>query len=291
MRITYGLLVFLTLFPFTASAEIYEAGKHYRVLPHHVDTTSQSKIEVAVFFSYICIHCANLLPRERAWAQAQQSDVVVRRVPVVWNPSLKLFAEAYYVADEKGIESDLNDLLVKYLFSLSMPGPESWGFSRYTQGFRKLGPYFPELDRMQSDAVYCHRATQEVGNSDEVDSWLARKICVPNNQNWQLMKIARKYRDKNLGKEELTELFLLLGVGDFDERGSFETEHARRALIQPKIKVDVEIMKRAGVTGTPAILVNDKYLVKPDDKVGVDRNNIFDVIDYLVDVERKAMKQ
>ena len=279
MRNTLGLLLFLAWIPFATSAEVYEAGKHYKVVPHYVDTSSQSRIEVTVFFNYTCIHCANLLPRERAWAQAQQDDVVLQRRPMPWNPSLVVFAEAYHVAIENGVESALNDLLVKHQFSLSMPGPEAWGFSRYTAGFRKLGGYFPELDRMQSDAVYCHQATKQVGNDDETESWLARKICVPNSRNWQLLKIGRKYRDQSFGKKEIAELFALLGVEDFDED--------RAEWLQPRINVDLDIARRAGVTGTPSILVNGKFLVATDGQADVGPENIFDVVDYLIDVERK----
>jgi protein-disulfide isomerase len=292
MRSTLGLLVFLTMVQFTASAEPYVADKHYMVLAEPIDTTSPEKIDVTVFFSYPCPHCAFLEPLERAWAQAQPSDVVLRRVPVVWNPSLKLFAEAYYVAIEKGIEPALSDLLSAYQFSFasaSLP-PQPKGFTH--MGYGRLGTYFPDLDRMQSDSANCHRATQEVGKSDEVDSWLAGKICGASSQNWQLMKIGYKYRnDKGFSKELMAELFELLGVSDFDERGSFKTDLARRQLIEPRLDFDAEITRRAKINATPTILVNGRYLVKASSEAGIGPKNIFDVVDYLVDVERKASKK
>lgn len=280
MRSTLGLLVFLTMVQVTALAEPFDAGKQYKVLAEPIDTSSPSKIEVTVFFSYICPHCAFLEPLERAWAQARPSDVVVRRVPVVWNSFLVLFAEAYYVALEKGIEPALSDMLSAYQFSFesaSLP-PQPKGFT--SMGYGRLGTYFPDLDRMQSDSEYCHRATQEVGKSDEVDSWLAGKICGASRRNWQLMKIGNKYRnDKGFSKELMAEFFKLLGVNNFDEN--------RDAWIRPKINVDVDISRRAQITGTPAILVNGKYLVMASYE-GVGREKLFDVVDYLVDVERKA---
>ena len=136
---------------------------------------------------------------------------------------------------------------------------------------------------MQSDPAYCHHVTQEVGKSDEVDSWLAGKICGTSNQNWQLMKIGKKYQNnRGVSKEWMAEFFKLLGVDDFDED--------RDAWIGTKIKADIDTAKRAEITATPAILVNGRYLVMPSYE-GVGMEKVFDVVDYLVDVERKASKK
>lgn len=281
MRKAIGLVVLIALAPLAASAEPFVAGTHYTVLDQPVDTATPSKIEVTVFFSYTCVHCAALASRERAWTKAQPNDVAVRRLQVVWNPTLHLFSEAFYVASDNDLETALNGLLLTYLFSLD-PAPESFGKARTLfQGYGILGAYFADLDRMQFDPAYCERATREAGIDEEMDTWLAERVCGATDFDWELMKLGKKYKGKRLpDKQWLAELFALLGVTDFDQD--------RDEWIKPKISADLETMRRSGVTATPTIMVNGTYLVVPDNKTGVNRGNIFDVVDYLVDLERTA---
>ncbi len=281
MRKIVAAVFFVILTQPSALAQSFEAGKQYTILAKPIETASRSKIEVTVFFAYTCVHCAALSPTEKAWTQAQPSDVVVRRLPVAWNDMLKVFSEAYYVAVENDIEPELNSLLIAYQFSLP-PAPEGFGKTRrLVQGYRVLGNYFSDLDRMQSDFAYCQRVTRDFGKDAEMDAWLERRVCRASDQGWQLMRIAREYRNtRGVSKAWMSEFFALLGVHDFNQD--------RDEWMQEKLKVDTDIMRRAGITATPTVMVNGKYVVKPSREAGVDRGNIFDVVDYLVEIERGA---
>ena len=76
------------------------AGEHYVVLNTPVATRDPGKIEVVEMFSYGCPHCYEFEPLIAQWAKQQDSDVDFWDFPAVWNPSMKLFAKAFYAAHE-----------------------------------------------------------------------------------------------------------------------------------------------------------------------------------------------
>ena len=71
-------------------------GKDYLRLPKPAPTDAGAgKVEVVEFFWYSCPHCNAFEPAFAAWKQKAPADVVVQRVPVVFNasfiPQQKLF--------------------------------------------------------------------------------------------------------------------------------------------------------------------------------------------------------
>ena len=83
--------------------EQFIADEHYVVLDKPVPTRDSSKVEVVEMFSYGCPHCYEFEPLIKAWGDQQASDVDLWYFPAVWNKSMKLFAQAFYVAHELNV--------------------------------------------------------------------------------------------------------------------------------------------------------------------------------------------
>jgi len=78
----------------------FVAGEHYVVLESPVATRDNSKIEVIEMFAYGCPHCYEFEPLIKGWGKQQDSDVDFWSFPAVWNKPMKLFAQAFYTAQE-----------------------------------------------------------------------------------------------------------------------------------------------------------------------------------------------
>ena len=81
----------------------YVEGVHYVVLDEPVATRDNSKIEVVEMFSYGCPHCYEFDPLVKKWSKQQTSEIDFWFFPAVWNEPMKLFAQAFYAADELNI--------------------------------------------------------------------------------------------------------------------------------------------------------------------------------------------
>jgi thiol:disulfide interchange protein DsbA len=110
-------------------------GEHYVVLDNPVVTRDSSKVEVVEAFSYGCPYCFSIEPVLAKWRDQQRSDVDFWHFPAVWNDPMKLYARAFYVAQQLDVaetihlplftaivvlqkklsnESDLADFFAKY---------------------------------------------------------------------------------------------------------------------------------------------------------------------------------
>ncbi len=76
------------------------AGEHYIVLDTPVATRDSSKVEVVEMFSYGCPHCYEFEPLIKGWGKQQGGDIDFWTFPAVWNEPMKLFAQAFYTAQE-----------------------------------------------------------------------------------------------------------------------------------------------------------------------------------------------
>jgi len=97
------LVSFLGLTACDATADQYEAGKHYEVLPQPVVTRDPNKIEVVEVFWYGCIHCFHFEPMIEAWTPKLGADVDFHGSPAMWNVGMKVHAQAYYAAEVLGV--------------------------------------------------------------------------------------------------------------------------------------------------------------------------------------------
>ena len=86
----------------------YIEGVHYVVLDEPVATRDNSKIEVVEMFSYGCPHCYEFEPLVKKWSKQQSSDIDFWFFPAVWNEPMKLFAQAFYAAEELNITDKIN---------------------------------------------------------------------------------------------------------------------------------------------------------------------------------------
>lgn len=86
----------------------FVAGEHYVVLDRPVPTRDNSKIEVVEMFTYGCPHCYEFEPLVKAWGKQQASDVDFWYFPAVWSRPMKLYARAFYVANELNVSEKIH---------------------------------------------------------------------------------------------------------------------------------------------------------------------------------------
>jgi thiol:disulfide interchange protein DsbA len=86
----------------TVAAYQFVAGRDYDVLPGAMAQTANGKIDVTEFFMFWCFHCYSFEPELDRWEARAPSDVVVTRVPAMFNPDAQLQARAYYTAEVLG---------------------------------------------------------------------------------------------------------------------------------------------------------------------------------------------
>lgn len=79
----------------TAAAADYQAGIHYNVITPAWDTGSDDVV-VYEFFSYMCGHCNTFQPYMKKLESNLPEGIQVQRVPVVFYPQWKPYAQAYY---------------------------------------------------------------------------------------------------------------------------------------------------------------------------------------------------
>ena len=102
-RMLVVVLSSLFLLPLSAcqaetESAVYEAGKHYEVLPQPVPTSSPDHIEVAEVFWYGCSHCFTFESLVSDWKKSLAEDTRFVGVPAVWHPDMALHAKAYFTA-------------------------------------------------------------------------------------------------------------------------------------------------------------------------------------------------
>ena len=77
-------------------------GRDYRVVDPALPTDSGDRIEVLEFFWYGCVHCFNLEPALEAWSAKLGTDVVLKRVPAVFNDRWAHDATIFYALEAIG---------------------------------------------------------------------------------------------------------------------------------------------------------------------------------------------
>ncbi len=111
-RISKQILALLLLAPLAfnvmAQPEKYVAGTHYQVLDTPVRTGDAEKIEVLEVFWYGCGHCFSFEPLVEDWHAKAPDDVDFQLLPAVWNPLMKVHAQAFYTAQSLGVLDKLH---------------------------------------------------------------------------------------------------------------------------------------------------------------------------------------
>ena len=92
-----------------ADASSFELGTHYQMLtPTQPTSSGPDQVEVAEIFWYGCPHCFAFEPYLEAWRPTAASYVSFVRIPAVWNPTLRLHAQAFYTAEVLGMGTEMH---------------------------------------------------------------------------------------------------------------------------------------------------------------------------------------
>ena len=98
MSLAFTLIAILTAFTAQTVGGQWQEGVQYeRVDPPRPTAVANGKIEVLEFFGYWCPHCRSLEPELERWSQGEPRDVVLVRIPVVWEqPVTRGYARLFY---------------------------------------------------------------------------------------------------------------------------------------------------------------------------------------------------
>lgn len=83
-------------------------GDHYVLLDKPIATRDSSKVEVVEAFAYGCPYCFSIEPVLAQWRDQQVADVDFWNFPAVWNDPMKLFARAFYAAQQLGVAETIH---------------------------------------------------------------------------------------------------------------------------------------------------------------------------------------
>jgi protein dithiol oxidoreductase (disulfide-forming) len=143
-KIFKTILCALFLFGLTSNtyADEYKKGDDYLVLPTSVSEkipTLKDKVTVVEFFSFGCPACYRLEPALIKWLQTKPSYVAFYRVPAIFQPSWKTYAQAYYIGEELNVGHKINDALFKAIQNdhLDLTTPDAMANFFATQGVSK----------------------------------------------------------------------------------------------------------------------------------------------------------
>lgn len=81
----------------------YKLGEHYFELPVPYDTKNKTNVVVYEFFGYTCPHCFHFEPFVNKWAESKPDHVLLKRVPLNFQPAWDIFQQAYLTAETMGV--------------------------------------------------------------------------------------------------------------------------------------------------------------------------------------------
>jgi thiol:disulfide interchange protein DsbA len=92
----------------------FQLGTHYeRLSPAQPTSSPPDKIEVAEVFWYGCPHCFAFDPYVKSWEAKKPDYINFIRIPAVWNPLVRIHAQAFYTAAELGKGAEMHDSLFR----------------------------------------------------------------------------------------------------------------------------------------------------------------------------------
>jgi len=90
----------------------FELGTHYnRLTPTQPTSSGPQQVEVAEVFWYGCPHCNDFDPYLREWQTGAPDYINFVRIPAVWNPLVRLHAQAFYTAQVLDREAEMHEPL------------------------------------------------------------------------------------------------------------------------------------------------------------------------------------
>jgi protein dithiol oxidoreductase (disulfide-forming) len=143
----------------------FKAGKDYEVIStSEIIPKSNPKAQVRVveFFSYACPACYHFEPTLDKWLAKQPGYVKFERVPIVFQPSWRSLARAYYIAQMLGVEKELTPAIFKAIHvegqDLSNPKLQEEFFIKHgvkQHEFESIASFSPGIDAqlLRSDTL------------------------------------------------------------------------------------------------------------------------------------------
>lgn len=120
------------------SSSKYTEGIHYRKLDSAIAVT-EGKITVSEFFWYGCSHCEDFEPTIIKWASSKPENVILERLPAVWNKAMELHGKIYYIAKAVGKLEELHPSLFATVMDLHSEREANKQVEKFVQLFEKNG--------------------------------------------------------------------------------------------------------------------------------------------------------
>jgi len=161
----------ITSSAFAQQSGEFELGKDYnRLTPTQPTSSGPQQVEVAEIFWYGCPHCYNFDPFLKNWEGGKADYINFVRIPAVWNPLLRLHAQAFYTAQVLGKGAEMHEPLFAEIHQNG----------NYLDTPEKLGYFFARFGVSTG-------AFNEAFNSREVNTLLQRAEEL--NQRYQIQSV------------------------------------------------------------------------------------------------------
>ncbi len=191
-----------------AVAAKFQPGVHYQVINPAWDTQTEEEVIVYEFFGYLCPHCATFEPYIKRLDSQLPENAKIVRVPVVFYPQWKPYAQAYYTFEAMNLVDTAHEGMFK--------------------------------------AIHQHK--KQFRTIEEIAVWVASSYGVDKDQ------------------------FL---------------STAKSFMVDGQIRKGMQMMQAMGVSSTPTLITNGKYL--PNTRAFKSRDDIINVTSYLVGMELEGM--
>ncbi|UOF93582.1 MAG: thiol:disulfide interchange protein DsbA/DsbL [Bordetella sp.] len=86
------LLLVILIFVFHTG----QSNSTFSILNPSLPSDNPDKIEILVFFSYVCGHCAHMESLLEKWSESLPNDVEIKKIPVAFNSSMKPLQQLYF---------------------------------------------------------------------------------------------------------------------------------------------------------------------------------------------------
>lgn len=143
----------------------FKAGKDYEVISTSEiipKVTPKAQVRVVEFFSYACPACYHFEATLDKWLANKPNYVKFERVPIVFQPSWRSLARAYYIAQMLGVEKELTPAIFKAIHvegqDLSNPKLQEEFFIKHgvkQHEFESIASFSPGIDAqlLRSDTL------------------------------------------------------------------------------------------------------------------------------------------
>jgi protein dithiol oxidoreductase (disulfide-forming) len=137
----------------------YQAISHSQIIPK---SGPKEVVEVKEFFNYACPACYHFDPILEKWLAKKPAYVKFERIPIIFQPSWRSLAGAYYIAKMLGVEKQMTPAIFKAIHvegqDLSNPKLQEAFFINHgvtQQEFESMASFSPGIDAqlLRSDTL------------------------------------------------------------------------------------------------------------------------------------------